>query len=84
VIPKFYPETHTYTHGGRAYPSVTQVLGQWLKVGNYYVNTMSGDIVPADIFEHARDRGNATHKIFELLEKHYRINREHLAGELLP
>ena len=63
---KFDPETHIYTIKGRQLPSVTTVIGQFVKVGNQYVNIFTGATIMADIFEAAGDWGRAVHNMIAL------------------
>jgi hypothetical protein len=62
---RFQPDTHEYFLGPDRLPSVTTILNSWHEVGGLFFNHVTGATVPAYIFEAARDRGNAVHKIFE-------------------
>lgn len=57
----FDPDKHLYTYDGNPVPSVTQVIGEFLKVGNRYVNVFTGATIPAEQFEAAADWGTAVH-----------------------
>jgi hypothetical protein len=61
----FDPVTHTYTVDNQVIPSVTQIIGEWLKVGGCYVNVFDGVSIPADVFEAGRDAGTDVHKMVE-------------------
>lgn len=61
----FNKKLHEYQWGGQVVPSVTQALSEWIRigiVGGFYVNTFSGQAIPARLFEHAADFGTAVHK----------------------
>jgi hypothetical protein len=67
----FDEDKHEYYDGPSRLPSVTQVLESWhrVEVGDRtcYFNHITKSVVPAYIFEAARDRGNAVHKILEYM-----------------
>ena len=61
---EFDPVTHTYWHNGRILPSVTQVIGQWVRVpvgGGYWLNTYTGTVISDATMIAAQDRGSAVH-----------------------
>ncbi|MFA5706858.1 MAG: hypothetical protein WDA41_10925 [Candidatus Neomarinimicrobiota bacterium] len=59
----FSEETHQYTWNNEPVPSVTQVIGEWVKCGGMYVSIFTGTQVPADKFEAAGRFGTAVHKM---------------------
>jgi len=65
--------SHTYYVDGQRKDSVTQCLGEYLKVeisgAVFYVHTLSGAVISKDIFEAAQDFGTALHKAVHLLLK---------------
>jgi len=54
---------HLYTYDDNPVPSVTQVIGEFVKSGNWYINVFTGAGVPADVFEAAGEWGTAVHKM---------------------
>src|SRR3990167_7667643 len=81
----FEPATHTYRYGEKKICSVTEVLGQWLLPpgASYYVNTFTGESVPADTFEAARVMGSAIHVGAAYILKGQGLNWDTLAPELV-
>ena len=67
----FDEEKHLYAHDGNPIPSVTQILGQFLKVGNVYIDVFTGATIPADVFEAAGVWGTAVHKML-----HYYLDND--------
>lgn len=63
----FNKDTHEYAIEGRRVPSVTQILGEWVQVKEYYVNTFTGTLVAASVFKEAGDRGTAVHEAVNIL-----------------
>lgn len=61
----FKDEGHVYHYNGVNVPSVTQVLHEFVEtdfgLNRYYVSTINGTAIPADIFEAAGDFGTALH-----------------------
>ena len=68
----FDKDTHTYYWNGERVPSVTQIIGSWVKTGRVYVNTFTGAAVPADLFEAAGAFGTDVHTMLTY----------HIAGDL--
>ena len=62
----FEEEGHIYKVGNRIIPSVTTVLGGWIKVNSrgpgWYVNEKTGVMVTGKMLDEAGDSGNAIHK----------------------
>jgi len=82
----FTEEGHIYRVDGVIYPSVTQALSDWIYIdlaGGWYVNVISGQKVPAHIWEAAQDRGTACHKILEYLLTGQGVDKSLLDMELL-
>lgn len=80
----FDPDTHTYKHGDRVVPSVTQVLGEWVKVPHLcYVNTFTGASVPSYLFEHGADHGKAVHLGSSILLRDHDLDWEDLNPDLV-
>jgi len=46
----FDQETHAYHHGDVACGSVTQIIGEFVKSGNFYVNVFTGTSIPSGSF----------------------------------
>lgn len=65
----FNPDTHEYRWKDRIVPSVTQIIGEWIRVkgADYYLNVFDGNIIPATRFEQAGDFGRAIHKACGLI-----------------
>jgi len=42
----FDQETHAYRHRDVACGSVTQIIGEFVKSGNFYVNVFTGTSIP--------------------------------------
>ncbi len=60
---EFNPDTHEYKYDGKVVLSVTQVLGEWILVNGYYVNTYNPKIVIAEsVMRQAADHGTAVHQ----------------------
>ena len=57
----FDEKEHRYTYDGNHVGSVTQIIGQFLKVGNQYVDVFSGATIPAGVFEAAGEWGTDVH-----------------------
>lgn len=66
IMLSFCPEKHEYRWNGKFIPSVTQIIGEWIKVTDY-VNVYDGTIIPFDVFGQARDFGRAIHKACGLI-----------------
>lgn len=83
---KFNPETHTYTWNDKIVPSVTQVIGEWirLKGTDYYVNVFTGTVIYADKFEAAGEIGRAIHKACAYIAKGVDVNMEVIDPTLVP
>ncbi|MHC4616459.1 MAG: hypothetical protein ACYTEQ_01765 [Planctomycetota bacterium] len=58
----FKEETHEYALDGRHIPSVTDIIGEWQKVGHDMVSVFTGRSVPVEKFLDAADHGTAVHK----------------------
>lgn len=61
---------HIYKYKGTVIPSVTQVLGGWLRVKfgrTFYINSVDGTTVDAETFEDAQDFGTAIHCACKIL-----------------
>jgi hypothetical protein len=56
---------HIYRWNDSIVPSVTQIIGQWLKVGDQYVNVFSGATVDARMFEDAGQWGTSVHTMID-------------------
>ena len=61
----FDESTHTYHLNGDRLPSVTQIIGDWIKVSGYYFNVFSGARVKAELFEAAGEFGTAVHNMVQ-------------------
>ena len=57
----FDQETHAYRHRDVACGSVTQIIGEFVKSGNFYVNVFTGTSIPSGIFESAGQWGTSIH-----------------------
>jgi len=68
---EFDAEKHIYTWNGSFVPSVTQVIGTWVKITvagrDYYYSPYTGDIVEPSVMERARDWGNAVHQVAAII-----------------
>jgi len=62
----FEPDGHIYTYNGTVVPSCTQIIGEWILIGNFYISTFTGVRIPAEAFDKARDFGTAAHKMIAL------------------
>ena len=68
--PIFNEERHEYTLGGKKLPSVTGILAQFVYIDNigpypFYLDTLSGNIIYANVMDYASDYGTAVHKAME-------------------
>jgi hypothetical protein len=63
----FKPETHEYFVDGIRYPSVTQVLNEWILTYSGYVNTITDVVIGKEVFEAAQDFGSAIHLAIKYL-----------------
>lgn len=63
----FDEKTHTYFVDGKRVPGFTEIMNQWVKNGTVYVNTLNGQLVPANIMEPAQDHGSTVHRASHLL-----------------
>lgn len=66
----FESDTHTYRHNDVVIPSVTGIIGQWIKIGSFYVNVFTGGTVDAKVFEEAGAWGTAVHTMLEYFLDH--------------
>ncbi len=59
----FEEQDHIYRWNGKVVPSVTQVLREWVKLGNGrgYVHTVYGTYIDTPTFENVGDFGTAVH-----------------------
>lgn len=68
---EFRPLEHQYLWDGTPCPSVTQVLGEFVKVErgeySYYVSTFTGNAINADLFDAAADHGTAVHEAARII-----------------
>lgn len=66
----FDSQSHQYRWNEDPVPSVTQVIGTWIKINvygvPYYCDTLTGTVISAQVFENAGDFGRAVHKMCEL------------------
>lgn len=62
----FSPENHEYRWNGAPVPSVTTILGEFVKIGLVYVSTFTGAHILDERFEAARDFGTAVHRMIAL------------------
>jgi hypothetical protein len=65
-------QKHEYRWNGNPVDSVTQIIGEYVKVSfsqmsSYYVNIFTGNVISLDIFEGARDTGKAIHLACNIL-----------------
>lgn len=71
---EFRPQTHEYLWSGTPCPSVTQVLGEFVKIErgeySYYVSTFNGNAINADLFDAAADHGSAIHSAARIILSH--------------
>ncbi len=67
----FDKETHIYKWDDSPIGSVTQIIRQFVKVGNIYVNIFDGAIIPAHVFEAAGEWGTAIHSML-----HFYLDRD--------
>lgn len=63
---KFEPNGHEYRWNNQIVPSVTQILGEFLHIGHFYISTFTGASIPAYRMEAARDFGTAVHRMIAL------------------
>jgi hypothetical protein len=67
TVPDFSPESHEYRVNGILKPSVTQIIGEFVKVqlfgGVFYVHVTDGVAIPEEVMKEAQDFGRAQHKI---------------------
>lgn len=80
----FDADKHEYRLNSEVIPSVTQVLQQWVKTPYYYVHTRTGQMIDAEIFEAAGDRGTAVHLILKYLVTAGGVSRDKLDPALIP
>ena len=81
----FDESTHTYTVDGVVQPSVTTILGEFVKVdigAGWYVSTYTGAIIPAAAFENAGRIGSAIHDMIHAYLQDD-LDEENTAPELL-
>ena len=57
----FDPDSHTYKYDGGIVPSVTQVIGEYIKGRRWCVNIFTSEWVERDMLEAGGDRGTAIH-----------------------
>jgi len=62
---EFEPTTHTYRWNGSIVPGTTSIIGQWLRVGDMYVNIFTGATVNARMFEDAGLWGTSVHTLID-------------------
>ena len=71
---EFRPQTHQYLLNGTPCPSVTQALGEFVKVErgeySYFVSTFNGNAINADLFDAAADHGTAVHEAARIILTH--------------
>jgi CRISPR/Cas system-associated exonuclease Cas4 (RecB family) len=61
----FEQEPHIYRWNESIVQSVTQIIGQWLRVGDMYVNVFTGATVNAQMFEDAGLWGTSVHTMID-------------------
>lgn len=61
----FSEKGHLYEVDGNRVPSVTQIIGDFIKVNNLYVNVFTGASIKADVFEKGAETGTAIHKMID-------------------
>jgi len=61
---------HRYEWDGVQVPSVTQILHEFVKVGNLYVNVFTGSAIGADVFEAAGEWGTSVHTMIDFYLNH--------------
>lgn len=61
----FSEPDHRYEYNGVRVPSVTQIIGCWLRVGDMYVNVFTGATVNAQMFEDAGLWGTSVHTMID-------------------
>lgn len=70
----FDEKTHSYTYDGRRLPGVTSVLNELVRVEygdrEFYVNTLNGQTIAAEVIRSAGDYGRAVHKVMDLALNH--------------
>jgi len=76
---EFDAPNHIYRYDGRVVPSVTQILGEWILVNGFYVNTYKTKVVIAEsAMKDAADHGTAVHQgVNILLTDHLNWNELH-------
>lgn len=85
----FDPHSHIYKMDDRVVPSVTQVIGELVRVTSsgrdYYVNTLTGSLVRAELIEGAGDHGRAVHKACAIIlrDGHGGLDWEHIDPSLV-
>lgn len=60
-------DDHKYTLDGKVIPSVTEIIGQFVRSGEFYVNVFTGSTIAASVMHQAQDRGKAIHKAAKLI-----------------
>lgn len=67
VTPDFSPANHEYRVNGIRKASVTEIIGEFVKVqlfgGVFYVHVTDGVAIPEEVMKEAQDFGRAQHKI---------------------
>ena len=63
---RFNEKDHQYCWDDAPVVSVTQAIGQFIKVGRQYINIFTGAAIMADIFEAAGDWGRVVHNMIAL------------------
>ena len=77
----FKKKRHQYYWNDDKVPSVTQIIGEFVKTGNFYVNVFTGASIKADVFENGGGFGKAVH---DMIEYHLgnELERESLSPDL--
>lgn len=82
----FDESIHTYRWNGNKVPSVTELIGQFVKSNiygaEYYVDVFTGNAIATEVFDQAADHGTAVHKAVKY-ELEGGVNKEALPWDVL-
>ena len=83
----FNPQTHEYFWDNIKIPSVTGILGEFVKVErgeySYFVSTFNGNAINADLFDVAADHGTAVHQAARIILSGQELDWEALHVDLV-
>ena len=79
---------HEYRWDGNIVPSVTQIIGEWIKISfsamsAYHVNVFTGTAVSEAVFEEARESGKAIHRACNIIAQGKFIDMDKIDPSLI-